>query len=55
VLFGAWDQTSRIQGIVTIGEIVWEAFLAIYMTFWGFKRNSPILTGGTPPVAPSMA
>ena len=44
VLFGAWDQTSRTQGVLTLGEIVWEAFLAIYLTGWGF-RPCPIISG----------
>jgi hypothetical protein len=26
-------------------EIVWEAFLGIYLTFWGFRRRSPVLGG----------
>ena len=42
VLFGAWDQTSSIQGILTLGEIAWEASLGIYLIVKGF-RPSPIL------------
>ena len=42
VLFGVIDAGSKAQGIATIPEIVWEAFLAIYLTFWGFKA-CPIL------------
>jgi hypothetical protein len=50
VLFGAWEQTSSIQGILTLGEIAWEASLGIYLIVKGF-RPSPILddarfTGG---------
>jgi hypothetical protein len=37
VLFGAWDQTSGISFLFTVPEIVWEAFLGIYLTFWGFR------------------
>ena len=37
VLFGAWDQTSTIGGLFTAPEFVWEAFLGIYLTFWGFR------------------
>lgn len=37
VLFGAWDQTSGVAFLFTILEIVWEAFLGIYLTFWGFR------------------
>ena len=42
VLFGAWEQTSAIQSIFTIGEIAWEASLGIYLIVKGF-RPSPIL------------
>jgi hypothetical protein len=42
VLFGAYEQTDPINALFTLPEIVWEAFLGIYMTFWGFKP-SPIL------------
>jgi hypothetical protein len=50
VLFGAWEQTSSTQGILTLGEIAWEASLGIYLIVKGF-RPSPILddarfTGG---------
>jgi len=41
VLFGVIDAGSKAQSIATIPEIVWEAFLGIYLTFWGFKA-SPI-------------
>lgn len=37
VLFGAWDQTSGVSFVFTLPEIVWEAFLGIYLTFWGFR------------------
>jgi hypothetical protein len=50
VLFDAWEQTSAIQFILTLGEIAWEASLGIYLIVKGF-RPSPILddaryTGG---------
>ncbi|WP_210505890.1 DUF4386 domain-containing protein [Naasia sp. SYSU D00057] len=41
VLFGAYEQTSVWSGLLTLPEIVWESFLAIYLTFHGF-RPSPI-------------
>ena len=44
VLFGAYEQTSTTNFLFTAPEIVWEAFLGIYLTFWGF-RPSPILEG----------
>ena len=43
VLFGAYEQTSQINVLFTLPEIVWEAFLGIYLTFWGFRSQSPVL------------
>jgi hypothetical protein len=43
VLFGAFDQPSAPLLLLTLPEIVWEAFIAIYCTWKGF-RPSPILT-----------
>jgi hypothetical protein len=42
VLLGVIPQGSPVQGILTLPEIVWEAFLGLYLTFKGFK-SSPIL------------
>jgi hypothetical protein len=41
VLFGVIPQGSPVQSIVTIPEIVWEAFLGLWLTFKGFTP-SPI-------------
>ena len=41
-MFGAFDAGSAAQGIATIPEIIWEAFLGIYLTFWGFKATSVV-------------
>lgn len=41
VLFGALEQPSPGLFLITAPEIVWEGFLAIYLTFWGF-RPSPV-------------
>jgi hypothetical protein len=46
VLLGAIEQGSVVQGVMTIPEIVWEAFLAVYLIVKGF-RPSPILVGAT--------
>lgn len=43
VLFGAFDQPSAPLFLLTLPEIVWEAFIAIYCTWKGF-RPSPMLT-----------
>jgi hypothetical protein len=48
VLFGAWEQTSSVQGILTLGEIAWEASLGIYLIVKGF-RPSPILGAAPSP------
>jgi hypothetical protein len=42
VLLGAIPQGSPLQGIATIPEIIWEAYLGLWLTFKGFK-SSPIL------------
>jgi hypothetical protein len=44
VLFGAWDQASGADFILTIPEIVFEASFAIYLIVKGF-RASPVLSG----------
>jgi hypothetical protein len=33
-----------LQGIATAPEFLWELFLGVYCTIWGFRRDSPILT-----------
>jgi len=41
VLMGVIPQGSSLQGIATVPEFVWEAFLGLWLTFKGFSR-SPI-------------
>ncbi len=43
VLFGAYEQGSSLNGLLTIPEFIWELSLGIYLTFKGF-RPSPILS-----------
>jgi hypothetical protein len=43
VLLGAYEQTSSINVLFTLPEIVWELFLGIYLTFRGFRSQSPVL------------
>lgn len=43
VLLGVIPQGGAVQGIATIPEIVWEAFLGLYLTFHGFKRSAPLM------------
>jgi len=48
VLFTGNDPSSALhslQGLATIPEFLWELFLGIYCTVWGFRRDSPILAG----------
>jgi len=35
-----------LQGIATIPEFLWELFLGVYCTIWGFRRDAPILAAG---------
>jgi hypothetical protein len=44
VLLGVTSQGSSLQGLATVPEIVWEAFLGLWLTFKGF-RQAPILAG----------
>jgi hypothetical protein len=41
VLFGVFEQSSGISFLLTIPEIIWEAFVGIYMAFKGF-RDVPV-------------
>jgi hypothetical protein len=49
VLMGVIPQGSALQGIATVPEVVWEAFLGLWLTFKGFSP-SPITAGDTRPV-----
>ena len=47
ILFGGNHPGSALhslQGIATIPEALWELFLGIYCTVWGFRREAPILS-----------
>jgi hypothetical protein len=43
VLLGVIPQFSPLQSLATVPEIVWEAFLGLWLTFRGFKSTAPIL------------
>jgi hypothetical protein len=45
VMFGAFEPSSVAQGIATIPEIIWEAFLGLYLTLKGFNMASPVFDG----------
>jgi hypothetical protein len=34
-----------LQGVATAPEFLWELFLGVYCTIWGFRRDAPILSG----------
>ena len=36
-----------LQAIATIPEFLWELFLGVYCTVWGFRRDAPILSGAS--------
>jgi uncharacterized protein DUF4386 len=42
-LFGLWDAGTTVPAITVIPEFLWELFLGIYCTIWGFRRDAPIL------------
>ena len=44
VMFGAFDAGSAPQGLATVPEIIWEAFLGLYLTFKGFRPTSPVFS-----------
>ena len=55
-LLGVYDRQSTLQGVLTVPEIIWEAFFGIYLVVKGFKATSPILrAGGERPIATSAA
>jgi len=58
VMFTGNDPSNSLhslQALLTIPEFAWELFLGIYCTVWGFRRDAPILSGGTPALTASGA
>jgi Domain of unknown function (DUF4386) len=49
ILFEWWDRVSTVPALFVIPEFIWEAFLGIYCAIWGFRRDSPILSGARTP------
>ena len=45
VLLGVIPRGGAVQGIATIPEVIWEAFLGLYLTFKGFKVAPAIAFG----------
>ena len=54
VLFGGGHGAGAFQGLATIPEALWELFLGVYCTVWGFRRDAPILSGSRS-IAPGSA
>ncbi|HST17729.1 MAG TPA: DUF4386 domain-containing protein [Gaiellaceae bacterium] len=44
VMFGGGHPSGSLQGLATIPEALWELFLGVYCSIWGFKRDAPILS-----------
>ena len=44
VMFGGGHPSGTLQGLATIPEALWELFLGVYCTIWGFRREAPILS-----------
>jgi len=50
IMFGGNHPSSTLrslQGISTAPEFVWELFLGVYCTIWGFRRDAPVLSGSS--------
>ena len=43
-MFGGDPASNTIKGPATIPEALWELFLGVYCTIWGFRRDAPILS-----------
>jgi hypothetical protein len=50
-LSGVYKNGSALSGLLSLPEIVWEAFLGIYCAWKGFRRESPI---AAPELAPDV-
>ena len=42
-LFDLWDAGSTVPALATIPEFIWELFLGVYCTIYGFRKDSPIV------------
>jgi hypothetical protein len=55
VLLGIIPQGSTLQGIATLPEVIWEAFLGLYLLFRDFKPSPVLAERREPGVAPAYA
>ena len=42
-LFDLWGPGTTVPAIATIPEFIWELFLGVYCTIYGFRKDSPIV------------
>ena len=54
VMFGG-NPASALKGPASIPEALWELFLGVYCTVWGFRRDAPILSAESNPIARETA
>jgi hypothetical protein len=48
IMLGGNHPSSMLRSLQSIGtapEFLWELFLGVYCTIWGFRRDAPILSG----------
>jgi hypothetical protein len=58
VMFAGNEPSSAlatVKNVSALPEILWELFLGVYCTVWGFRRQSPILSDETPVVPDTAA
>jgi hypothetical protein len=51
VMFGGNPAANGLKGPASIPEGLWELFLGVYCTIWGFRKEAPILSEGDEPHA----
>ena len=44
-LFDWWNAGTTVPALLVIPEFLWELFLGIYASVWGFRKDAPILSG----------
>jgi len=47
-LFDWWGAGTTVPALLVIPEFLWELLLGIYAAVWGFRKDAPILSTGTP-------
>jgi hypothetical protein len=58
LIFSGNNPSSGLETVTNIRALpegLWELFLGVYCTVWGFRRESPILSDEVAPVAPDRA